>query len=329
MQRCLYIVLVVLLIAGCGGGKSLAVVVVYVSVDQVHAESVLQAFEVHTGIQVEAVYDSEASKTTGLVNRLYAERSQPQADVFWSSEIAQTLVISRQGVLATYDSPTAADIPEIFRDPDNYWTGMGLRARVFIVNTALVPEEAYPTSIFDLLDVRWQPGDAGIANPLFGTASTHAAALYAAMGATEARGFFQALADHEVRLVNGNSVVRDMVASGDLLWGLTDTDDALVAIERGAPVGIVFPDQDGLGTLMIPNTVALVAGAPHQEQGQMLIDFLLSVEVETMLIDTGFLFTSVRSENQDSALVSMNVSWADVAAQFTQSQADLEAIFLN
>ncbi|MBN1964808.1 MAG: ABC transporter substrate-binding protein, partial [Anaerolineae bacterium] len=63
-------------------------VVVYVSVDQPHAEPVLARFEEQTGIDVQAVYDTEATKTTGLVTRLYAEREQPQADVFWSSEIA-------------------------------------------------------------------------------------------------------------------------------------------------------------------------------------------------------------------------------------------------
>ena len=78
----------------------------------------------------------------------------------------------------------------------------------------------------------------------------------------------------------GNSVVRDMVVAGEVHFGMTDTDDAQIAVDAGEPVEIVFPDQDGMGTLLIPNTVALVANGPHPQAGKRLIDFLLSRSVE-------------------------------------------------
>ena len=65
--------------------------------------------------------------------------------------------------------------------------------------------------------------------------------------------------------------------------GFTDTDDANVAVQAGKPVRTVYPDQDGFGTLLIPNTIALVAGAPHTGQGKRLIDYLLSAAVEEKL----------------------------------------------
>jgi iron(III) transport system substrate-binding protein len=46
---------------------------------------------------------------------------------------------------------------------------------------------------------------------------------------------------------------------------------------------MVFPDKDGIGTLMIPNTVALIAGGPNPEAGKRLIDYLLSKDVERAL----------------------------------------------
>ena len=57
-------------------------VVVYTSLDKVFSQPVLKAFEKETGIQVLDVYDSEATKTTGLANRLIAEKDSPRADVF-------------------------------------------------------------------------------------------------------------------------------------------------------------------------------------------------------------------------------------------------------
>ena len=65
-------------------------VVVYTSLDQIFSEPVLREFEKETGIKVRAVYDVEATKTTGLVNRLIAEKNNPQADVFWNSEVGRS-----------------------------------------------------------------------------------------------------------------------------------------------------------------------------------------------------------------------------------------------
>ena len=80
-------------------------VVVYTSLDKVFSQPILEEFEHKTGIGVKAVYDSEATKTTGLVNRLIAEKDSPRADVFWNSETGRTIVLKQKGVLAPYKSP--------------------------------------------------------------------------------------------------------------------------------------------------------------------------------------------------------------------------------
>jgi iron(III) transport system substrate-binding protein len=50
-------------------------------------------------------------------------------------------------------------------------------------------------------------------------------------------------------------------------------------------VAIVYPDRepDQLGTLFIPNTLALIKGAPHRAAAEALADHLLSPEVESAL----------------------------------------------
>ncbi len=303
-------------------------VVVYTSVDQPYAEPIFEAFEQQTGIRVLAIYDAEAAKTTGLVSRLSTERANPQADVFWSSEIAQTLWLQDQGLLAVYQSPMAEGIPAAFRDSQGYWSGLGYRTRVIIVNTTRVAPEDYPQTLADLLDPKWGAGEVGLANPLFGTTATHAAALYASWGPQPALAFFQQLEAQGVRIVDGNSVVRDMVANGDLKLGLTDTDDAEAAIQAGKPVVMIFPDQQGEGTLAIPNTVALVAGGPNPTQAQALIDYLLSPEVEAQLVLDGFLYGSLRTPAAEGPVM-MSVDWSAVAQQMEAAKRDLQALFLR
>ena len=283
MKYLLAFCLVIPAISGSPLGNA-AEVVVYTALDQIYSEPLLERFEKRTGIRVLPVYDTEASKTVGLVNRLIAERARPRCDVFWNNEIAQTLVLKQKGILAPYHSPAAEGIPSKYKDPAHFWTGFAARARIIIVNTDLVSAYHRPATIWDLADPRWRDQTA-IANPLFGTTATHAAALFAKFGSKKAKDYFLALKENEVIVAAGNAMVRDMVARGEVAFGLTDTDDANGAIEDGRPVEIVIPDQDegGMGVLVIPNTVSLIAGAPHENEGRKLIDFLLSPETEEYL----------------------------------------------
>ncbi len=325
------------LLCACGAGSEGRFVVIYTAVDQHFSEPILDRFEVQTGIEVRPVFDVEAAKATGLVNRLIAEKDRPQADVWWNVEFAQTITLAEQGVLQPYRSPSAGDIPAHYVDPDRYWTAFGGRARVILVNTEILSPSEYPDSIYDLLDSSVAPDQIALAYPMFGTTATHAAALYAELGTEEARAYYQALKDRGIRIVDGNSVVRDQVAGGQLAFGMTDTDDACGAIERGAPVAIVFPDQgEGeLGTLVIPNTVALVAGAPHPNEGKALIDFLLSTEVEAGLIESGWFHVALRPLDVAPGCVDatdvrgMSVSLREIAGEIEPAKTELGDIFVR
>lgn len=270
-------------LSGCRSKKNaLQQVVVYTSLDKVFSQPILKAFKEKTGIKVLAVYDSEATKTTGLVNRLIAEKDNPRADVFWNSETGRTIVLKRKGVLEKYISPSAADIPAQFKDLDGYWTGFAARCRILIYNKNLIKDEYLPKSIFELTDPKWK-NKVALAYPLFGTTATHVAALFAHLGEEKAKEYFKALKANGIKIVDGNASSRDRVADGTVAIGFTDTDDAYVAIKQGRPVDIIWPDKEGIGTLLIPNTVALIKNGPNPQAGKKLIDFLLSREVEEML----------------------------------------------
>lgn len=314
-----------------------ATIVVYTSVDQIYSEPIFRDFENTTGIKVLAVYDVEATKTTGLVNRLIAEKRYPQADVFWSGEFGQTILLKNENILQRYNSTSASDIPLQFHDPDDYWTGFGGRARVFLVNTDKLSAERYPHSLNDMLDVRYPAGTIGMAYPMFGTTATQAAALYSLMGRPAARDFFINLSQRQIRITDGNSVVRDLVANGQLAYGLTDTDDACGAVERGAHVVIVIPDQKPgeMGTLVIPNTVALVAGAQHPAEAKTFIDFLLDRKTEDSLVSSGWIqIPSRQGSSQNTCLnltniKNMNISYQEVYNSIPAAQKDLTEIFIR
>lgn len=257
-------------------------VIVYTSVDDVFARPIAEKFAKESGITVRLVPDTEETKSTGLLNRLIAEKGRPQADVFWSGDPVRAAILKARGVSAPYRSPQADGLPQQFSDPDGHWTGFSARARVLIYNRNLVPEGQEPQSILDLLAPRFQ-GKACMANPLFGTTSMHAAALFAVLGGEKAKAFFGRFTANGGKILSSNGEVRRRVAAGEFATGITDTDDANVARLEGKPVGIVYPDTNGMGTLIIPNCAVLVAGGPNPEAGKQFIDYLLRPETERAL----------------------------------------------
>lgn len=272
--------LLVLLATGCDiGGPDLTL---YVSHDRNLSEPIIEVFTAKTGIEVKAVYDTEANKTTGLVNRLVAERERPVADIFWNNEIGRTVQLAERGLLAPYRP--AADWPDRYRGEQDRWAGFAGRARVFVVNNDLVAQGDAPEGVMDLIDPRWR-GQVAIANPHFGTTGTHFTALYLHWGEAWFRQWLRALQANEVALLPGNAQVRDQVASGRYRVGLTDTDDVNAALVDGKPVRLVVPDQavDGIGVFIIPNTISMVAGASQPEHARAFIDYLLSARVEDRL----------------------------------------------
>jgi iron(III) transport system substrate-binding protein len=260
-------------------------VVVYTALDREFSEPIFADFTRATGIAVRPKYDTEANKTVGLVNLILNERSRPRCDLFWNNEILNTLRLDQEQLLRAYSSRWVDEYPAVFRSPHNRWYGFAARARVLLVNRTRVPEDRWPRSISDLVDARWR-GQVGIAKPLFGTTATHAACLFAHWGAERTERFFRELKEN-AEVFPGNRQVAQAVGLGRIAFGLTDTDDAVIEIEQGNPVAIIYPDQadDGLGTLFIPNTLSLISGSPHSERAEKLLDYLLSPAVEQRLAE--------------------------------------------
>jgi iron(III) transport system substrate-binding protein len=256
-------------------------VVVYVSHDQVFSEPILKDFENETGIKVRAVYDTEETKSTGAMNRLIAEKNNPQADVYWANEPVRAEVLRQKGIAAPYLSPNAEGISAGFKDPNGYWTGFAARARVLIVNKNAT---AKPDSVLAYTDPKWR-GRAVLANPLFGTTTTEMAALFVLWGEERGQAFMNALKANGTKLSPSNGDSADLVARGEFVFSLVDSDDIVSRVRQQQPVELVYPDQDanGIGCFLVPNAAVLIAGASHPDAARKLIDYLLSKQVEAKL----------------------------------------------
>lgn len=264
-------------------------VVIYCSVDVAFARPILDEFAKRTGLKVHPVFDTEAGKTTGLVNKLLAEKAAPRADVWWSGEAFGTMQLAAAGVLAPYKSPVAADIPDRYRHPDGLWTAFGLRGRVLAYDPKRTKKEDLPKRWCDLVDPKFK-GRFRLADPRFGTTRGHMATLLALWGPQAMTDFYRSLRANDCKLTDGNAQAVLLLSRGMAEMVATDTDDVIVAMERGDSIDMIYPDLDAPGgakptpgTLWIPSSVALVAGSPHADAGRRLIDYLVSAEIEEKL----------------------------------------------
>jgi iron(III) transport system substrate-binding protein len=275
---------------------------VYASADQDVAQPVFDRFERETGIHVDAKFDTEATKTTGLANTLRAERGRPRADVFWSNEQAANVALAAEQVTEPFraaGTPASASAaaslvdawPVQWRDREGRWFAFAGRARVIVYapDRVALPPETWT----QLIAPRWR-GKIAMADPRFGTTRSHLGAMKAYWDTHAMPGYYEAfaegLAENMPRILpSGNAGVIDAVARGEADIGLTDTDDVFAAQARGLKLAMVFPRHAsdpgtvGGGTLAIPNTVAVVAGCPHPDAARRFVEFMLAPETEREL----------------------------------------------
>lgn len=274
-----------LLLAACSADAAPAGPTIYVALDQELSQHLLE--QLAGGLKIDLVqrYDTEAAKTVGLVSMLMEEQGNPRCTVFWNNELANTVRLAQAGLLEPYDSPAARDVPAEWRDPQHRWTGFAARARILIVNTELLPDpKTWPNSYADLIDPRWK-GRCAVAKPKTGTTLTHFTALRMVLGEERYASFLDGLTANDVTLVDSNGASMRAVREGKLAWAFTDTDDYHVAKAKGFPVACVFPDQQdgGIGTMLIPNSVALIKGGPDLAAGRRLVDAILARQTEALL----------------------------------------------
>lgn len=319
------------LVAGCGPGRDR--VVLYCAQDQEFADKVLPDFTRETGLEVAPRFDTEANKSVSLYEDLVREANRPRCDVFWNNEILSTVRLQRQGLLEPYASPAAAAFPASCRAKDDTWHAFAARARILAVNTRLVKEGDRPKGLLELTQPRWR-GKVAIAKPQFGTTATQAACLFEVLGPEQAKAFYRGLRDNGVAVVAGNKQVAEGVGAGQFAVGLTDTDDAMEEVEAGHPVAVVYPDRDRprgdrMGTLFIPNTVAVLRNGPNPAGARKLVDFLLSPEVEAGLAESAShqipLNPEVKAKlppqiETPSTVKAMDVDWGKAADGWEETQ---------
>ena len=224
---------------------------------------------------------------------------------FWSNEELRT----RQ--LAAHD---------VLREA-NPWQAIGYRTRRLVINTNRLSLAAAPAALTDLTNAVWR-GKMALAYPLFGTTATHFLALRQQWGEERWQAWCRALQANRPFLVDGNSVVVNLVGRGEAWIGLTDSDDIAAGRRDGLPIAELPLTGE---TLIIRNTVAVVRG-PHAAAAEKLFDYLQRVEVAEKLV----IANALEGVSATSLTVpALKPDWNSLLRDLDAATAALKDIFLR
>lgn len=231
----------------------------------------------------------KAGSNSQMANALIEEKSNPQADLFITTELFTVQSLTAQGVFASY-LPTDADkIPAEFIGPDNQWIGLTRRARVIMYNTNLVAPEDVPTSIFDLTDPRWK-GKIAAAGSTNGSMQAQIAAMRQLLGEEATEAWLKGLLDNQVTFFGGHTDVRKAVGAGEFAIGLVNHYYYHLQKAEGSPVAVVYPDQaEGqIGLITNATAAALVKGGKNPLAAQAFLNFLLSEQGQKLFAEANY-----------------------------------------
>jgi iron(III) transport system substrate-binding protein len=252
----------------------------YTAVDVKVAEAVAKAFRAaYPGIDV-AVERSGSERVFQRIGQEYQSNIK-NVDVVNSSDAAHFLYWKQQGWLAPHTPPDVKRFPAQHREPDGYWAVWRSTLSVIGYNTNLVPEKDAPQGYQDLLDPKWK-GKLVKSHPGYsGTSLTGFYALTKALGWD----YFEKLAKQGVQQLQSTTATPKSIASGERAVMVDGNEyNMFIEIQAKSPVKIVYAKE---GTPFVTSPGAIFAGAPHPNAARLLQNFLVTAQVQQLLVNEG------------------------------------------
>jgi iron(III) transport system substrate-binding protein len=272
----------------------------------------------------------KAGSNSELANALLEERSNPQADVFITTELFTVQALAREDVFQSYLPEGADQLPKKWIGPENQWIGLTRRARVIMYNSDLVSPDELPSSIFDLTDPKWK-GKVAAAGSTNGSMQAQIAAMRQLIGEDATEEWLRGLIANEVTFFGGHTDVRKAVGAGEFKLGLVNHYYYYLQQAEGSNVGVIFPDQgeDQIGLITNATAAAIIQGSSNQQAARAFLDFLVSAEGQRLFADLNYeypILPGVMPRKEVQLLDSLRLADVDVARAALEFEATFDLI---
>ena len=255
------------------GASAAEVVKAYTTMEEPLAKALFDTFEKETGIKVEWVRLSGGE----AVARLEAEKANPQASIWVGGVGTQHIEAQAKGLTAPYKSRVAGNIPEKYRDPENYWTGLYIGPISFCMNTKRAEELKLdmPRSWADLLKSEYARM-VRVAHPsTSGTAYNMVTTIIRIFDGDEDKAFefLKKLNNSIEQYTRSGSAPGKTCAIGEIPIAIGYLHDQVKLKKEGAPLEIAIPSD---GTGFETASMSLIKGGPDALNAKKLYDWILS-----------------------------------------------------
>jgi len=273
---------------------------------------ILDRFSARTGIKTNVLFAGN-----GLIERAVAEGENSPVDVILTVDIGNLAAAKSLGVTQELAMDGLKRVPAQYRDDDNQWVALSLRARVFYASRERVAQDQLDYA--DIAKPEWKgrlctrSGQHSYSIGLIASQIAH-------LGLDEARQWLIGVRDNLAMRPTGNDRAQvkavfsgacDLAIGNTYYMGLMLSNTENPEQQQWAnAVKIIYPDGDGKGTHVNVTGAILAAYAPNKANGEALISYLLSDEAQSLYADVNYEFPVVPFV-APSALVA---SWGTLVA---------------
>ena len=253
--------------------KKERVVTVYTSMTVDQAQTMLNAFKAKYPFIEPQMFRAVGER---LLTKILTEvqSGRYEFDVVQSAE-TQAYFLQKKNLLMKYLSPETKFLPKAFIDPQGYWAAVYLMPNVIGYNTKMAKRAEVPKTNQELLNPKWR-GKIGM-DP---TKPEWFAWMLKQMGEEKGLAYMKQLAAQELRFHPGQSLLTNLLASGEFPLVLNDYLHTVEEIKRkGGPVDWVA--QDTVYTKFQP--IEIGARPPHPNAAKLFVDFVLSLEGQKLI----------------------------------------------
>ena len=295
----------------------------YTIMPEKYASQIFAQFTKDTGIKVNFLRFS----TGEALARLTAEKGNPQVDVLLGGPADMYAAGVTEGILEAYRPANSDAISSAYRDPNNYWTGIGLIPLCFLTNTKFLEKNKMqaPTKWADLLDPRYknnlQMADARTS----GTATERIYSLVKVMGEDEAFKFQKAMNANVQMYTKSGAGGAMPIATGQCASGIFYIVDALDIQQQGYPVTITYP-EDGVSFGI--EATGVVKGGKNNAEAKKFVDWATSKKFAEFIVANKINYVPTRNDVKTSnpildltkiKTISVDVTWkGEKRKEFTQ-----------
>ncbi len=247
------------------------------------------AFTAETGIDVNVAYLNK-----GMIERLSAEGNRSPADIVLTVDVSRLAEVVNAGFTKPVTSDALeANVPAIYRDPENHWFGLTTRARIIYADKSRVAEGEV-TTYEDLADPKWE-GRICTRSGLHAYNVALASAMIEHHGVEETQTWLEGIKSNLARKPQGNdrAQVRAIWAGEcDIAVGNTYYMGKMLEDEEQKAwadnVNIVFPTFEDGGTHVNISGIAMVKSAPNEANALKLMEFLTSPQAQEIYAEANY-----------------------------------------